>query len=377
MVILIDEYDKPLLEAMEDERLQEAYRATLRAVYGSLKTCDGSIRFAMLTGVTHFSKVSVFSGLNNLDDISMNRRFATICGITERELERYFGGGIEALAREYGISAEEVKGRLKRKYDGYLFAARTDERLYNPFSLLKALREADFKDYWFSTGTPTFLIEMLKREHIDLEDMTTDAVSASRLNALHTLSHDPVPILYQTGYLTLAGVDEDGNYFLRFPNEEVERAFLRELLPFYTLKGTSLSDSLMIRMTRHVRQGKPDDFMREMQALLADIPYEQGRPGEIYFRNLLFAIFRLLGFSCEVEHQVAAGRVDVLIKTEKFVYVLELKVDQSAEAALRQIEEKGYAAPYATDSRRLFKIGVNCSGTDKRIDEWRIVEVSR
>lgn len=372
VVILIDEYDKPLLESVENEQIQKKYRSTLRAVYANLKTCDACIKFAMLTGVTKFSKVSIFSDLNNLDDISMNRRFAAICGITEEELEQDLSDGIAELAREYDISPEEVKNRLRKKYDGYRFS-RNAVYVYNPFSLFKAMRDCECNDYWFATGTPSFLAAMMRRENFNLENLSARAVAELRLNAPDSLPGDPLPILFQSGYLTIDRADDDGNYYLRFPNEEVERGFLQVLMPYYAPRNGVDGDSLIASMANHVRSGKPDDFMAELRALLADTPYERSRAGEIYFRNLLFIVFRLLGFYCEVEHPTAGGRSDMVIKTERYIYVLELKVDRSADAALRQIEDKGYAAPYATDKRRLFKIGVNFSGEKKRIDEWRVV----
>ena len=373
VVILIDEYDKPLLEAIGNEPLREMYCSTLRGVYGNLKTCDAGIRFAMLTGVTKFSKLSIFSDLNNLDDISMNADYATLCGITEQELETYFAVGIEELAQRNRISVDEAKEHLKRRYDGYLFEEYA-ERVYNPFSLLSTLNSKKFMDYWFGTGTPTFLVEMLARENFTLENLSNEPVDAAGFNALDTLDSNPLPILYQSGYLTIDHCDDMDNYYLRFPNEEVERSFLKQLLPFQVFKGQQPTNSLLVRIIGHIRQGRPEAFMEELQALLADIPYEQGKPGEIYFRNLMFTIFRLVGFYCEVEHPVAGGRSDVVIKTQDFIYVLELKVDQSAEAALQQMEEKGYAAPYAADPRKLFKLGVNFSTKTKQIDEWRIVK---
>ena len=214
---------------------------------------------------------------------------------------------------------------------------------------------------------------MIKRENFDLENLPNMPVEAADFNALDTLESNPLPILYQSGYLTIDHCDDIGAYYLRFPNEEVERGFLRQLLPVQAAKGRDLSNSLILRMVGHLRQGRAEEFMGELQALLADIPYEKSRAGEIYFRNLLFIIFRLLGFYCEVEHPVAGGRSDMVIKTEAYIYVVELKVDQSADAALQQIEAKGYAAPYAADKRQLFKIGVNFSGKEKRINEWRVV----
>ena len=373
VVILIDEYDKPLLETVNNPPLQDEYRAILRAFYFNLKSCDDCIEFAMLTGVTKFSKLSIFSDLNNLNDISMLPGYATLCGITEQELETYFTQGIEELAQYNKLSVAEARKQLKRRYDGYLFEENA-ERVYNPFSLLSTLNNKKFKDYWYETGTPTFLTEILARENFNLENLPNESVGADVLDALNTLNSNPLPILYQSGYLTIDHYDDLGVYYLRFPNEEVERSFLKQLLPLQVAKGQQLANSLLIRMIGHIRQGQPEAFMTELEALLADIPYEQGKPGEIYFRNLLFTIFRLVGFYCEVEHPVAGGRSDVVIKTDQYIYVLELKVDQSAETALRQIEEKGYAAPYAADPRKLFKLGVNFSTKTKRVDEWRIVE---
>ena len=373
VVILVDEYDKPLLESAGNEALQEHYRATLRAFYFNLKSCDASIKFALLAGVTKFSKLSVFSDLNNLNDISMQREYGAICGITESELETYFAAGIAELAQRNGISEQEARARLKKQYDGYLFEENA-EHVYNPFSLLNALSKSKLGDYWFASGTPNFLVHMLRQHNFALDTLPDEPISANRLNALDTLSSNPLPILYQSGYLTLGGADDMGNYYLRFPNEEVERGFLQALVPIYVAKEGIASDALITRIVRALRAGKPQDFMRELQALLADIPYEQGKPPEAYFRNLLFIIFRLVGFYCEVEHPLAGGRSDMVIKTDQYIYLLELKVDQSAAAALAQIEEKAYAAPYATDPRTLFKIGLNFSTQSKQIDEWKVAE---
>ena len=246
------------------------------------------------------------------------------------------------------------------------------EHVNNPFSLLNAFSKNKLGDYWFESGTPKFLAEMLKRDTLDPENLTAGSVSPSRLNALDSLSDDPLPILYQSGYLTLASTHPlTGNYSLKFPNEEVERGFFSMLLPLYAHKGTAQADTLLDRLVTGLAEGDPEGFMRELQALLADIPYEQGKPVEAYFRNLLCIIFRLVGFYCEVEHPLAGGRSDTVVKTDRYIYVLELKVDQSAGAALAQIEEKGYAAPYAADARKLFKLGVNFSTKTKRIDDWR------
>ena len=372
VVILVDEYDKPLLESAGNKTLQEHYRTTLRAFYFNLKSCDAAIKFALLTGVTKFSKLSVFSDLNNLKDISLRREYAAICGITEEELARYFTPGIEELARRNDLSVDEARARLKRQYDGYLFHPEA-EHVYNPFSLLNAFDSKELGDYWFASGTPSFLVNMMKREEIDVGNIGATFIPPEQLNALDSLSSDPLPILYQSGYLTLASVHPvTGDYQLRFPNAEVERGFFALLLPLYADKKAARSSTLLNHLITALVEGKPEDVMRELQALLADIPYEQGKPPEAYFRNLLFIIFRLVGFYCEVEHPLAGGRSDMVIKTDKYIYLLELKTDQTAAAALAQIEEKGYAAPYATDARQLFKIGLNFSTKAKQIDEWQV-----
>ena len=372
VVILVDEYDKPLLESAGNKALQEHYRATLRAFYFNLKSCDAFIKFALLTGVTKFSKLSVFSDLNNLKDISMRREYAAICGITESELETYFAHGIAELARCNDLSVEEARARLKKQYDGYLFHPKA-EHVYNPFSLLNAFDSKELGDYWFASGTPSFLVNMMKREEIDVGNIGSTFIPAEQLNALDSLSSDPLPILYQSGYLTLASVHPvTGDYQLKFPNAEVERGFFALLLPLYANKKAARSSTLLNHLITALVEGKPEDVMRELLALLADLPYEQGKPPEAYFRNLLFIIFRLVGFYCEVEHPLAGGRSDMVIKTDKYIYLLELKTDQTAAAALAQIEEKGYAAPYATDARTLFKIGLNFSTKAKQIDEWQV-----
>ncbi|MBO7411163.1 MAG: AAA family ATPase [Ottowia sp.] len=368
----MDEYDKPLLESAGNEALQEHYRATLRAIYSNLKSCDAAIKFALLTGVTKFSKLSVFSDLNNLNDISMQREYGALCGITESELETYFAAGIAELAQRNDLSVIEARARLKKQYDGYLFHPKA-EHVYNPFSLLNALSKNKLGDYWFESGTPRFLVHMMKREGITAESLTSDAISPTRLGALDSLATDPLPILYQSGYLTIASATpRTGHYRLKFPNEEVESGFFTMLLPLYANKQAGRADTLLSRLITALDEGKPEDFMRELQALLADIPYEQGKPVEAYFRNLLFIIFRLVGFYCEVEHPLAGGRSDMVIKTDQYIYLLELKVDQNAAAALAQIEEKAYAAPYAADPRTLFKIGLNFSTQSKQIDDWQL-----
>lgn len=244
VVILVDEYDKPLLQAIGNEELQTAYRNALKAFYGVLKSCDEYIKFAFLTGVTKFGKVSVFSDLNNLKDISMLSQYGAICGISEDELHQYFDGSVEELAEYNDMTKEECYERLRLDFDGYHFNKNVKDGMYNPFSLLNTLDNKEFNDYWFETGTPSFLVYQLKKTRYPLENMTTEEVSTDTLNSIDIMDENPLPLLYQSGYLTLKSYDSRFNSFtLGFPNREVEQGFIKYLLPFYTPKVSSKSST--------------------------------------------------------------------------------------------------------------------------------------
>ena len=370
VVVLVDEYDKPMLQAIGNEPLLTDYRNTLKAFYGVLKSCDKYLCFALLTGVTKFSKVSVFSDLNNLMDISLSNRFANICGITENELYRDLEEGIRRLADANGMSDAEVRQTLKEWYDGYHFAENTED-IYNPFSLLSTLSEMKFGSYWFETGTLTFLVELLQRSKYDLHRLTEEMATADSLGGIDTMETNPVPILYQSGYLTIKGYDRRfRTYILGFPNQEVEEGFIRYLLPFYS--GTSKSDSAfeIVHFVREVESGNIDAFMRRLQGFFADTPYELVRDLELHYQNVLFIVFKLLGFYTQAEYHTSYGRVDMVVKTDRYIYVMEFKLEGSAEEALRQINEKQYALPFAADGRTLYKIGVNFSNATRGIEKW-------
>ena len=374
VVILIDEYDKPMLQAIGNEPLLTDYRNTLKAFYGALKSNDKYLRFALLTGVTKFSKVSVFSDLNNLMDISIDNRFASICGITEHELQTDFKEGILMLAQKNRMTEDEAKQQLKKQYDGYHFVEDSED-IYNPFSLLNTFAKMKFGSYWFETGTPTFLIELLQRSKYDLHRLTEEMATADSLSGIDTMETNPVPILYQSGYLTIKGFDKRfRTYTLGFPNLEVEEGFIRFLLPFYS--GTSKSDSAfeIVHFVREVESGNIDAFMRRLQSFFADTPYELAQDLERHYQNVLFIVFKLLGFYTQAEYHTANGRIDMVVKTDRYIYVMEFKLNGSAEDAMRQINEKGYAAPFASDGRVLYKIGVNFSNEIRGIENWVIAE---
>ena len=367
VVVLVDEYDKPLLQALENAELQEAYRAILKAFYGVLKTMDGYIRLAFLTGVTKFGKVSVFSDLNNLDDISMREPYAAICGITEAELLTYFDGDIHKLASSLELTYDETRSLLKKRYDGYHFVANVPG-IYNPFSLLNTFKYMRPEDYWFETGTPSYLVELLKHTHYDLYELANTETDADVLNSIDSTSSNPVPVIYQSGYLTIKDYDSRfGIYKLGFPNLEVEEGFVKYLLPFYTSVSAPKTPFEIGRFVREVENGDYDAFFRRLQSFFADTPYEviagqkPERDTELHYQNVLFIVFRLIGLYAKVEYHTSNGRIDLVVQTDRYIYIMEFKLNGSAEDALRQIDEKRYALPFANDGRKVFKIGVNFS----------------
>ena len=372
VVILVDEYDKPMVMNLENEELQSKFRNALKAFYGVLKSSDRYIRFAFLTGVSKFSKVSVFSDLNNLDDISMTDAYADICGITEQELHDYFDYDIAQLAIKEGLSKEDCYAKLRRMYDGYHFCLNTTG-IYNPFSVINTLNKQAFGEYWFSTGTPTQLVMLMKNCSYPLDNLVEGEVSTQTLGSIEIMRENPLPYIFQTGYLTLKGYDPEFDlYSLGFPNQEVENGFVRFLLPLYSNNDANQLQFSISNFVREIRNGQPDAFMKRLSAMMADTDYRIVGDSELYFQNFCFVFFRLLGCYVEVERATSDGRMDMVIKTKDYIYILEFKLNQSADIALQQIEEKGYAHPFATDSRQLFKIGANFNLEKRCVDEWKV-----
>ena len=374
VVILVDEYDKPMLQAISNKELQTAYRNTLKAFYGALKSQDKYIRFAFLTGVTKFGKVSVFSDLNNLTDISMDARYLTICGITEKEMHEYFEEGIKFVAENNELTIEETCEKLRKRYDGYHFHQKS-EGIYNPFSLLNTFAKGEFGSYWFETGTPTFLVQLLQRDKFYLPDLTEQQVTADFLNSIDSIDESPIPIIYQSGYLTIKGYDKEFQiYTLGFPNEEVEEGFTNFIMPYYMNTGSEGGPMFIRNFVMALRLGKPEAFMKRMQVLFADSDYKIVGDAELYFQNAFFVVTKLLGFYVDVERTISDGRIDMVAKTKDYIYIFELKYDKDAHAALQQIEDKGYDKPFAADKRKLIKVGVNFSRQHRCIDDWKVEE---
>ena len=373
VVILVDEYDKPMLQAIGNEELQKQFRNTLKPFYGALKTKDGYIKFALLTGVTKFGKVSVFSDLNNLDDISMWNEYVEICGVSEREIHENLEAELHEFAAARGITYDKLCEDLRECYDGYHFT-HNSIGMYNPFRLLNAFKRKEVGSYWFETGTPTYLVKLLKKHHYDLERMAHEETDVQVLNSIDSESTNPIPVIYQSGYLTIKGYDEEfGMYRLGFPNREVEEGFIRFLLPFYANVNKVESPFEIQKFVREVRSGDYNSFFRRLQSFFADTTYEVIRDQELHYENVLFIVFKLLGFYTKVEYHTSEGRIDLVLQTDKFIYIMEFKLNGTAEEALQQINDKHYALPFETDGRKLFKIGVNFSAETRNIEKW-IVE---
>ncbi|MBO5548200.1 MAG: ATP-binding protein [Prevotella sp.] len=373
VVILVDEYDKPLLQAIGNENLQAEYRSTLKPFYGVLKTCDRYIKFAFLTGVTKFGKVSVFSDLNNLIDLSLDYRYATICGISEEELHQYFDEGVGELATANHLTKEACYERLRRDFDGYHFDVNAPG-MYNPFSVLNTLSSLRFRDYWFETGTPTFLIYQLQKTNYPLEMMTREELFEDTLNSIDVMDENPLPLLYQSGYLTIKGYNEIfKTYQLGFPNREVEEGFVKFLVPFYSPNKAEKPQMYIANFVKDVQTGNAEGFMQHVERFFDGGDYQVAGKAELYFQNTLWALFKLLGLYVDVERHTTDGRMDILVQTKDYVYILELKMDQSADAALQQIEDKQYAKAFEGDGRTIYKIGVNFSSKSRRMTEWKIL----
>ena len=376
-VILVDEYDKPLLETVGNRELVEHNKAVFKGFFSNLKSEDEYIQFVFITGVTKFSKVSIFSDLNNLRDISMTSDFSGICGITEEEIKDNFMPEIEELADEQGISVDECLGMLKTHYDGYHFH-QAGKGVYNPFSLLNAFADREFGDYWFESGTPTFLVERLKSMSFDARKFTDGTLYATgtMLKDYRDDNPDIVPLLYQTGYLTLGEYNRERNSFtLCFPNEEVKYGFLNSLLPAYVGNTGGGSGKDIITLTEYMESGDLESVKNVFIALFADITYTSADAVfEHYFQMVFYLVFTLLGKFVECERHTSLGRIDCTVKTKSFIYLFEFKSDSSAKEALKQINDKKYADPYASDKRKLYKIGVNFNSETRQLDGWEAEE---
>ena len=385
VVILVDEYDKPLLQTMGvNEALNEEYRNTLKAFYSVIKTCDQYIRFAFLTGVTKFSKVSVFSDLNNLQDISMITEYSDICGITDEELKLNFEPEIKTLGERKKKNFAETLLELKKKYDGYVFA-KEGVSVYNPFSVLSAFSAKDLGNYWFSTGTPTFLVNYLKDAYYNIPDLDGNVeLNEAGIELYRADAKNPLPILFQSGYLTIKEYIEEVNmYRLGFPNDEVRYGFLENLVPAYSSLRPDETGVSIWKFVEDIRAGNVDEFMERMQAIIAGVPYDNLPKDKLKLREqnyqtAVYLIFKLMGQFVETEIHCAKGRADCIVHTKDSIYIFEFKLMSagSADDAIAQIKEKGYASQFKAESKRIILIGSSFDDEERTIGEWKFIEQS-
>ena len=377
VVVLVDEYDKPLLGVQDDMNVDHEIRKVLKGFYGILKSADEYLRFVFLTGVTKFSKISIFSDLNHLIDISLNQKYAGICGITETELTHCFEPEINELAVKLDKSYDETLEELKKRYNGYHFAKKT-EGVYNPFSLLRTFAEGELRNYWFATGTPTFLVRMLKNIDFDVKSLEKDVrISPNAINEYRIGGNDPLPLLYQAGYLTIKGYDDlFDEFILGFPNEEVKYGFLNELFPIYMPKTDTLGEFYVPNFIRDLQSHHVESFMTRLKAFFAGIPYQLNNKEEKHYQTVFYLLFKLMGQFIEAEQRSAVGRADAIVITADTVYAFEFKLtgNATAEDALKQIDDKGYLIPFTAGNKGLVKIGAEFSAEERTLSRWLICE---
>ena len=375
VVILIDEYDKPIVDNLGNPELADNFKKTLQGFYSVLKAKDGQIRFGFLTGVSKIGKLSVFSGLNNLTDISVEPEYSDVCGISEEDLHKYFDDSVAELAEANNLSIDKCYGKLKDMYDGYHFSEES-VGMYNPFSLLSTFRSRKFKEYWFETGTPTLLVHVMKQTSFDVTTLSDQVeVSIEDLSGMQDIINRPIPLFFQTGYLTIKNYDKEFNiYTLGFPNDEVKNGFLKFIFSYYVPVNPAEGNTTTAKLAKALRTGSPDVFMRTLEALFANTTYQIQGDSEKNFQYAMYIIMELLGEYVQAERSTSNGRIDLLLQTKDYIYIIEIKIDNTADAALQQIEEKGYAKPFVNDPRKIFKIGVSFSTGNRRIEDWKVVE---
>lgn len=363
VVVLIDEYDAPLSSTIDNPELQELYREQLHGLYSVLKNAEAYIHFCFLTGVTRYGKVSVFSGLNNLNDITFDNEYAGICGITESELHEYYDPGVEILAGTLKSTKEEIYEKLKFNYDGYHFSSSLLD-VYNPYSINHVFSKKEFEDYWCQSGVPTILSKSLLLNDFDVSRLNGMKVQKSALSDLSMYASNPIPLFYQTGYLTLKAYDSRRQrYTLGYPNREVESGILNNILSLY-LPYANDKEGLIYDMEDALEAGEPELFVKVMNDFLSGIPNQLHKyvdKYENYYHTIFYCLTKLMGLDVHAEYSTSEGFIDILVKTRNYIYIIELKVNGTAEDAMHQIEEKHYAAPFASDSRHLLKIGIGFS----------------
>ena len=374
VVVVLDEYDAPLLNVIHDpEKLQDV-RQLMRTLYSPLKDCDRYLRFVFITGISKFSQLSIFSEINNIKNISMMPEYSTICGFTQEELENTFTTGIDRLAERQGMTREQALDKLKTTYDGYHFS-KISAGIYNPFSIINSMSDGDINNYWFSTGTPTFLVNMLQKFGTDISKIDGSTSKAEQFDAPTEGMTSVLPLFYQSGYLTIKDYDRTlDTYTLGFPNKEVRDGLINSLYPYYVTPFTDTMTPNLDKICLGFMHGDPETSFQVLQAYLESIPYQDSKFDENHYTQMLYVIFSILGVNIQSQVRTANGRIDAVVSTKDYIYVIEVKLDRPADEALDQIDKKDYLLPYMLDGRKLFKIGVEFTTGDqqRKIKEWII-----
>lgn len=370
VVILVDEYDKPLVSNINDNRLYQFHQDKLSSLYSNFKSSADHLKMVFLTGVSRFGKVSVFSGLNNIDDISFDDRYNDICGISEDELQEYFTEGISKLAIKFRATEEEIRLILKKNYDGYRFAPYGKD-IYNPFSILKVMDKEMFDYFWIESGNPTLLAQQLTKFNIDLKSQLNANCTKEDLMGIDLNSPRTAALLYQTGYLTIKKYDEQTRlYSLGLPNEEVTRGFMDFLLPYYANLHNEGSAFVVSKFVEEIKNGDVDAFMTRLQSMFSSTNYMMKLESENNFHNALYILMLLAGLDIKTEYATSNGRIDLLIATDKYYYIIELKKDSTAQNALDQIVNTGYPLPFSADGKEIIMVGANFSTKSRTITDW-------
>ena len=372
VVVLIDEYDAPLLDVVHEDRMLPALRNVMRNFYSPLKACDPYLRFVFLTGITKFSQLSIFSELNNLTNISMQTGYAAICGITKEEILTHMADDLELLSQRMKLTLDEIVAELKNNYDGYHFTW-PSPGIYNPFSLMNAFAEGKFNSYWFGSGTPTYLIEMLNKYHVLPSKIGgVEAVSAD-FDAPTERMTSVIPLLYQSGYITIKDYDESFEiYTLDIPNKEVRTGLMRSLIPEYITYDTLTTNTMVVNLARALMRDDMNGALCLLQTFLSTVPYCDNARSEGHFQQVFYIIFSLLGMYVDVEVHTPRGRVDLVIRTRTTLYVVELKLDQTADTAMQQIELKNYPERFALCGLPVVKVAVNFDTEKHTLEGWKI-----
>ena len=370
VVILVDEYDSPMLDTNSDVALQSELRGIMRDFFSPLKGLGQYLRFLFITGISKFSQMSIFSELNNLQNISMRDDFSAICGITEQELLTELKLDIERMAEANNETFEEACTHLKLRYDGYHFSKNCVD-IYNPFSLFNAFNAKEYKNFWFSTGTPTFLIDLLRESNFDVRSLDGLTATDEQFDAPTDHIIDPIPVLYQSGYLTIKGYDPIFRlYQLAYPNGEVRYGFTESLLPGYVHRLPRENTFYVVSFIRDLRKGDIESCLECTRSFFASIPNDLENKTEKHYQTIFYLLFRLMGQYVETEVKAAVGRADAVVKMKDAIYVFEFKFDGTPEEALAQIDSKQYAVPYQADGRKVVKVGVNFDSATRTIGEW-------